>query len=230
MAEVWWCNLPGPESDSPFVFPPSSLPPSPPYLRLTLSPPPSPSSPSPLSHTIALSLYLSLSSHSQTGESGLPGSHLCLYVSFSAFSPALLIVILQLKPCNSIPRARHQRQDTGEGKTALKINWGFLKELWSLLFFSGFLMIDLFRCLSSTRKDLKWEAWWENKKGNGGEAFAALVLHHRTKWCKWRHIVWKWANEDLLHFQGKRTEPQKETGTWTLWDRLWKEEDERLSQ
>lgn len=38
-AEVWWCTLPGPERDSPFLFHPSSLPcvsPSPPTPTHTL--------------------------------------------------------------------------------------------------------------------------------------------------------------------------------------------------
>ena len=114
----------------------------------------------PLSHTLSLSLslYLSLSSHSQTGESGLPGLHLCLYISFSAFSPTLLIVILQLKPCKSIPQARHQRQDTGEGKTALEINWGFPQRT-----VESFVLFRLFWWLTCSAASLPEEKTWNGR-------------------------------------------------------------------
>lgn len=48
-------------------------------------------------------------------------------------------------------------------------------------------MIDLFRCFSSTRKDLKWKTWCErgeNKK-KPEEKLLQLFLPHRTKWGTW---------------------------------------------
>ena len=142
MAEVCWCTLPGPESDSPllvssFLSAPSPYPLSDPVpSSFTL-----PSLSLSLSHAIALSL----SSHRQTRESRAPGSHHRLSLSLSAIplrSPRLLCLsFCSWNPVRKFPRARHQRQDTGAGQTAGEFGISQRTEESFVLF--TLLMIDL---------------------------------------------------------------------------------------
>lgn len=138
------------------------LPLCPPLLlisRLTLSPPPSPSSPSSLSHTIALSLSLPLSLFTQSdrGERTAWVASLSLYFILCFLSDSSdchsAAETLQVNSPSSASEAGHRR---GEDRSRNKLGISS-KNCGVFCSFQAFLMIDLFRCLSSRRKDLKWE-------------------------------------------------------------------------
>lgn len=100
-------------------------------------------------------LSLALSSHSQTRQSAVPRSHLRLSLSLfhsCALSPAPLIVILQLRQFLELNITGRTQE---KGRPVRELIGDPSKDSGVFVLFR-LLMIDLFRCLSSTTKHIQW--------------------------------------------------------------------------